>query len=209
MIKPEPKFRRVQPQTRRGLLVDATLRCLAAHGHAGVSARRIAAEAGVSPGLINHHYAGIEELIAAAYETASVDILDNILEHVATAAGPRARLTAFFEASFAPRVFDPKLINIWVVFWSMLPHAPALKEIQKRTFSDYRASLERELAALAGEEGFVDFDARRAALGLSSLLDGLWLDGGLNPGGFQPAEGVTVCEDWVDGLVARERARRA
>lgn len=210
MTRQEPKFRRVLPETRRGLLVDATLRCLADHGHAGLSARRIAAEAGVSAGLINHHYAGIEDLVAAAYETVATELLAAIMEHVAAAdPHPRARLTAFFEASFSPRVLDPTLLRIWVVFWSLLPHTPVLKEIQNRTFADYRASLERELAALAEAERFVGFNARRAALGLSSLLDGLWLDGCLDPGGFPAEEGIAACEDWVEGLLLLERGRSA
>ena len=43
----QPKYRRALPEDRRGDLVEATLKCLAEHGHAGVSVRRIAAQAGV------------------------------------------------------------------------------------------------------------------------------------------------------------------
>ena len=74
------KFRREQPHARRDSLVEATLRSLAAHGHDGASVRRIAAEAGVSVGLINHHYASIDELIAAAYEKVALGIVRQLLE---------------------------------------------------------------------------------------------------------------------------------
>ena len=43
-------------------LVEATLACLKRHGFQGASIRKICAEAGVSVGLINHHYAGKDEL---------------------------------------------------------------------------------------------------------------------------------------------------
>lgn len=51
-----PKLRRADPDERRDLLIAATLTCLARDGHAGISVRRIASEAGVSVGLLNHHF---------------------------------------------------------------------------------------------------------------------------------------------------------
>ena len=46
-----------------------------------------------------------------------------------------------------------------------------------------------------------------AAIGLSALLDGLWLESGLNPGTFSPEQGMQICEAWVDGLQAGGRQR--
>ena len=63
MSKAEPKFRRAAPAVRREALVEATLRCLKKYGHEGVSIRRISAEAGVSIGLINHHFPNKSGLI--------------------------------------------------------------------------------------------------------------------------------------------------
>ena len=62
-----PKYRRAAPEDRRGDLVEATLRCLARDGHEGVSVRRVATEAGVSAGLVNHHFDGIEAQIGRAH----------------------------------------------------------------------------------------------------------------------------------------------
>jgi hypothetical protein len=39
------------------------------------------------------------------------------------------------------------------------------------------------------------------------LLDGLWLESGLNPGTFTPEQGIQICEAWVDGLQAGGRQR--
>ena len=51
------------------------------------------------------------------------------------------------------------------------------------------------------------FDADLAAIGLSALLDGLWLESGLNPGTFTPEQGIQICEAWVDGLQGAGRQR--
>jgi hypothetical protein len=44
---------------------------------------------------------------------------------------------------------------------------------------------------------------RLAAIGLTALLDGLWLEWCLEPGTFRPAEAVALCEAWVQSLCRR------
>ena len=204
----QPKYRRALPEDRRGDLVEATLRCLAEHGHAGVSVRRIAAEAGVSAGLVNHHFDGIEALVAAAYEKLSTALLADVMTRVEQERAPRLRLSAYFAAIFSDAVLDPGLLKIWVVFWSLLPHAPALKVIQQRMWSDYRGSIERELAACAaaGPDADPAFDPAPTALGLAALMDGLWLQGCLDPGSYRPAEAIALCERFTDDALARRGA---
>ncbi|HLY56714.1 MAG TPA: TetR family transcriptional regulator C-terminal domain-containing protein [Stellaceae bacterium] len=196
-----PKYRRESPEVRREGLVDAALRCLARDGHDGVSVRRIAAEAGVSVGLINHYYASIDELIAHAFETLARDLVRKLLDRVGEApSSPRARLTAFFQASYSPLLLDPNLLGVWVVFWSMLKHSPAMQAAQQRTWSEYREVLEQHLAAYAAEVGRSHVNVRLVALGLSAMLDGSWLEWCLDPTSFRPEEGIALCEAWVDGL---------
>lgn len=199
----QPKYRRALPEDRRGDLVEATLRCLAAHGHEGVSVRRIAAEAGVSAGLVNHHFDGIEALVAAAYEKMSKDLLATVMDRVERETTPRRRLSAYFEAIFSDAVLDPSLLKIWVVFWSLLPHAEPLKPIQQRMWSDYRASIERELSACAAADP--NFDPAPTAMGLAALMDGLWLQGCLDPGSYRPADAIALCERFTDDALARRR----
>jgi TetR/AcrR family transcriptional repressor of bet genes len=203
MTEAARKFRREQPDARRDSLVEATLRSLAAHGHDGASVRRIAAEAGVSVGLINHHYASIDELIAAAYEKVALGIVRQLLETAEAAPpSPRARLSAFFRASCSPPMLDPDLLGVWVVFWSMIKHSSVMQRTQRHTFAEYRTVLERHLVAFGAEIGLAESDMRLSAIGLSALLDGIWLELCLNPADFTPDEGVRLCEAWIDGLAA-------
>jgi len=201
MSDPLRKNRREQPETRRNSLVDAALRCLSNHGHEGVSVRKIAAEAGVAVGLINHYFPSIDELVAAAYERVASDIVRQLLEIVdAAPPEPRARLSAFFAASCSPLTLDPNLLGVWVVFWSLIKHSPVMQETQRRTFAEYRLVLETDLAAYAAELGRPDADVRLSAIGLSAMLDGIWLELCLNPTAFSPAEGIKLCEAWIDGF---------
>ena len=60
--------------------------------------------------------------------------------------------------------------------------------------------LEKLDARLARENRWRRFDSDLAAIALSALLDGLWLEYGLDPNTFSPQQGVQICEAWVDGL---------
>ena len=79
--------------------------------------------------------------------------------------------------------------------------------VKDHSYGEYRNELGQLLARLAEEEGWQGFDADLAAISLSALLDGLWLESGLNPGTFTPEQGVIICEAWVDGLQAGGRRR--
>jgi TetR/AcrR family transcriptional regulator, transcriptional repressor of bet genes len=215
----QPKFRREPPEARREELVAATLACLKKLGHDGVSVRRISAEAGVSMGLINHHFPGIDGLVAAAYQALATRLLGHSREQaLATpAAEPLAGLHAFFAASFTPEALDPALFRAWLVFWSLVPHSSAMRAVHDRTYRETRATLEKLLARVKRAPGVPPFRVAAAAIGLSALMDGLWVELSLNRESFEPGVAVALCDDWVHalaegaypGLRAAPRTRQA
>jgi TetR/AcrR family transcriptional regulator, transcriptional repressor of bet genes len=198
-----PKFRREPPDARREALVAATLACLEKFGHEGASVRRISAAAGVSMGLINHHFPGIDALIAAAYESLAKRLLSGSREPALAIAGDPVRsLHAYFSAAFAPQALDPAIFRTWLVFWSLVPHSPLLRALRDRTYSETRATLESLLSGLRRLPGVPAFRLSSAAIGLSALMDGLWVELSLNPSSFAPAKAVALCDDWVQALAA-------
>jgi TetR/AcrR family transcriptional repressor of bet genes len=193
---------RMDPESRKDLLVQATLRCLKQYGFQGTSVRRICAEADVSVGLINHHYASKDDLVAETYQHLTGTILQRLRAAMEKAGQNRRRqLTAFFVASFADDILDPTLLEAWIAFWGAVRSTSAMSEAHDASYSEYRAVLSKCLNGLASELGWVNFDANLAAISLSALLDGLWLESGLNPKTFTPAQGIQMCEAWVDGIV--------
>lgn len=198
-----PKFRRATPAVRREALVDATLRCLKKYGHDGVSVRRISAAAGVSIGLINHHFPSKSGLIAETYETLALSLQADLHARAHNrAATPRQRLSDFFRASFAPELLDPQLFNVWVVFWSMVAHSREIREVHDRTYGKYRSILEFLLAELVRSGAAPKLKLRSAAIALTALLDGLWVELSLSSDTFKPREAIGICEDWVSALCA-------
>lgn len=199
--KPRAQFHRATPEDRSRQLGEAALRCIQKKGTAGVSARQIAAEAGVTQGLITHHFGEIGELVAYAFDLMSDGILDAIIAATnAAPPNPQARLDAYIEASFSPSLFDSDMLRVWVVFWGLILHSPRMSKSQKGEYSAYVGTVEGLLSDLAAAEGFSIRDTRVTAIAFTALLDGLWLAWCLNPAAFKPEDGVTACRNWVEGL---------
>ena len=171
------KFRRATPRcaARR----SSTRRCAVSSSMAieGVSVRRISAAAGVSIGLINHHFPSKSGLVAVTYETLALSLQESIRTQAENkAVSPRDRLSGFFRASFAPELLDPQLFNVWLVFWSMVAHSPEIRAVHDKTYGKYRSILESMLGQLADSAEAPPFKLRPAAIALSALLDGLWVE---------------------------------
>ncbi|MBP1872398.1 HTH-type transcriptional regulator BetI [Ensifer adhaerens] len=201
VAKGRARFHRETPEDRRRQLGEAALRCIVKHGNAGVSVRQIAAEAGVTQGLITHHFGEINELVAYAFDIMSEGLLQSLLKAVADAEPtPQKRLDAFINVSFSPMLFDRGVLGVWVVFWGLVLHSPRMSASQQGEYSNYVGAIEGLLGDLAADEGFGIADIRLSAIAFTALLDGLWLAWCLNPASFKPEEGMQLCRNWVEGL---------
>lgn len=196
-----PKKERKPATERRKILIDITIQCIQAGGIEGASIRKISDKAGISVGLINHHFVSKDHLIAEAYRCVAEEILGRASQQ-ATLGGdePRAQLSGFFHGSFLKS--DPGYLKIWIAFWSMTEQSPQVQSVHDKTNQDFRATLENLLKNLCDDLNEISFDVRLGAIGLSALIDGLWLELCLNPKTFSPEESVQLCEAWVDGLVS-------
>ena len=216
---PKPRFARKPPEVRRQALIDATIECLKRYGHEGLSIRTISAQAGVSVGLINHHFPNKDELVAAAYRYINAELVGGMQAAVARAGNsPQARMRAFLEAWFSAPSLDADALAVWVVFWGLYRHSRLIQRVHRETYQGYVSLLRGMLAELlpqartsrstrgrraARSAGAQPVDLRLAAIGFTALLDGLWLEWCLEPGTFRPAEAVELCETWIASLAGR------
>lgn len=191
-------FTRESADSRRADLIAATAACLAAEGLAGTTVRAICARAGVSPGLLRHYFAGIDELIAATYRATS-DRMDALFAAAADAAGsdPRTRLLAFLTASFRAPVTDPELLGAWTSFWALARSDMRMAAVHADSYAGYRAALAERLKSCGVGEG----DAARHAILLTALVDGLWLELSLDPTSFGAEAAAAMVAEVVGALV--------
>lgn len=197
-----PRYVRRSAHERRRGLVEAAIESLKRHGHEGLSVRRIASRAGVSIGLINHHFPNKDALVAESYRRFSRQLATGFQAAVdAAPPEPRARLSAFIRAVFAKPNLDPQVLTAWVVFWGLFRQSPEMRRAHREEGRGYGALPALLVRDLLKRSGRPRGDARAMAIGLTALLDGLWLEWCLDPRGFRPAEAIALCEDWVDSRV--------
>ncbi|MCW0199372.1 TetR family transcriptional regulator C-terminal domain-containing protein [Sphingopyxis sp.] len=189
-------FTRESADARRTGLIEATAAVLAEQGLAGTTVRAICAKAGVSPGLLRHYFAGIDDLVAATYAATS-DRMDAIFAGAVEGAGddPPARLTAYLAASFRPPVTDPALLGAWTAFWALARSDARMAAIHAESYAGYRERLADLLTACGAA------DAGRLAVLLTAMVDGLWLELSLDSTSFGAEAAVEMVERAVRALV--------
>jgi AcrR family transcriptional regulator len=191
------RHHRESPDVRRKALIQATMRSIAKYGYAGTTIGRICIEAQVSRGLINHHFGTKEELIRQSYmelcEEWAFQTRDTLLENDRD---PEEKLRAMIRVSFGPTVFKQDHLGIWVGFWSVIGKSPTLKKLNRELYKQDRETYQRAFEEIAAKRGKT-INARRAAIALGALMDGLWLEWCLDPKGFTPEEAEAACLDLV------------
>jgi AcrR family transcriptional regulator len=203
----KPRYERQVASDRREALVEAAIESLKRHGHEGLSVRRIAAEAGVSIGLINHHFPNKDALVAESYRTFSRRLTTSFEAAVGAAKPePRARLRAFFNAVFSRPNLDPQVLTAWVVYWGLLQVSREMRAVHDEEGRGYGDLLGRLLSDLARERSQTQPDLHLAVIGITALLDGLWLEWCLDPESVRPKEASALCDDWVDRVIGPRAA---
>ena len=185
-------------------LVDATIACLVEEGSSGATVRKIATKAGVSVGLVNHHFPSVYHLLAEAYDRISTECL-NIGKEAADIpdASPRERIDAFLHNMFSPRIFNPGMLRPWAVFWGLVGEHEVIRQTQARTDRALRSYLEGLFNDL-NQEFSPGMPTRTVVAGLSSLIDGLWLNLCLQPGSLAANDALEICGKFIDGWGFRE-----
>jgi TetR/AcrR family transcriptional regulator, transcriptional repressor of bet genes len=198
-VSPKPAYRRAEPDARRLSLIEACARVLAREGASGASVRTIALEAGVSPGLVGHYFGSVDALVAATYGHTGARV-DAALEAALSAAGavPRAQLEAYVTASFTAPIADPQLLATWVAFWSLVRTRADIAGQHDVQYASFRARLEGLLAAC----GLPGDRLRLAAIAISALVDGLWLELCLSPGTFTADDACSIARAQIDAFIS-------
>ena len=158
---------------RRRQLIEATLTTVHRHGLAETTTQRIARQAGLSPGIIHHYFAGKDALLAATMRQLLKELRDDVAERLAAAANPEARVRAVLDANFAPAQFRPAVVAAWLAFWAQSPYDPELERLRRLYTRRTHSNLTAPLKALLPPA-----EARATAITLAAMIDGFWLRAG-------------------------------
>jgi TetR/AcrR family transcriptional regulator, transcriptional repressor of bet genes len=200
--QPRPSYSKVQSK-----LIHACLDALMEEGPAGCSVRKICDRAGCAVGLIHYHFGSFNELLAAAYLHLAYTLLDQAIEKSKTAESPSQKLSLFIQETFGDAVMQRRILRAWVVFWSMIDSAPAVKAAHDASNQAFRVYLEQSFAQLHQQHP-VTPSPRLAAIGLTAMIDGLWLEWCLASDTFNAVEAIVLCEQWVEAACVSKASNR-
>ena len=181
-----PKKARLSAEDRRALLEDAARTCMARGGIREFTVDKIVAEAGVSRGLITHHYGSMDGLLVAVYSRMYG-------EWIAAISAPRpglSRLEALVEALVSPDLFDRDVLNVWLTLWGEIANNPVLRAEHRARYSDYRDSIAAALRETAQDP---QLDADTVATAFICLIDGLGVQRCVEPALLSEAKARAAC----------------
>lgn len=185
-MKSAPKYSRLTSDERRAALEEAALVCMARGGILEFTIDKVCREAGVSRGLITHHFQTKDGLLAAVYA-------NMYRKSMAVINAPRpgmSRIAAMVEASFSAEMFNRDVLNIWLTLWGEIANNPVLQDEHRRQYGLYCADVTNALAE-AAEGRAVDCGA--LARRLICLIDGLGLQHCIEPALMPAQEAKAAC----------------
>jgi AcrR family transcriptional regulator len=159
--------RQVDHHARRTLLADALLRVAATRGLMDVSLRHVAAEAGVTAGMVQHYFRTKDEMMVFALDVVAARVQAR-LEEGSPPDGSRARVRALL-VQLLPVDADRELEGrVAIAFHA---YAAARPVVAARLREDTRGMLSAIADEIPAAPGALD--PERAATGLLSLVEGL------------------------------------
>lgn len=192
-----PRYARKTAPERRQLLVQAAIRCLADGGMAAFTIAKICQEAGVSQGLINHHFRSKDELLVSVYDTLTAFLVSTVDAAKETPRDPAQQLVAFVDANFDEDPAASSQLRAWLALWGEISSNPDLRKLHKTRCADYKAAIAGAISAIAKARGR-RINADTLALMLVSLIDGLWLESRLDPTALSPRTARSACIDFLE-----------
>jgi AcrR family transcriptional regulator len=169
--RPQATARRKPASERLAEIIEAAAAIAVAEGLDRVTAKRVAAELGVFPGLVSHYFATADELVATAFAHAAASEREQIFCHAVLADLPLDRMRRLLE-SWLHQDRDPVSL-LWLDAWQGGRRRPALMaEVGRQMNADLERLSEIIADGIAAGEFPVDHPGQ-PALQILSLVDGL------------------------------------
>jgi TetR/AcrR family transcriptional regulator, transcriptional repressor of bet genes len=188
--------KRLTSGDRRTQLEDAALACMAQGGITHFTIDKVCARAGVSRGLITHHFGSKDGLLAAVYARMYAGMLTATRETIAG----QPRVVTLVEAMVSPAQFAPDTLNIWLTLWGEIATNPTLRAEHRRQYATYRADVVAAVQELAIARNR-RVDAGALSLSLICLIDGLGLQRCIDPAVLNAGDARKTCYDLLEAAL--------
>lgn len=184
-------------EIRRKQLIEATIASIHAVGFAESSLSRIAAEAGVSTGIVHHYFRDKAALLEATLRQLGNSLRQAVVRRLRAARTPKERLLAVIDGNLGPDQFTPEGVSAWLAFWSLVPNDERLARVQTIIIERLHSNLVHALRPFLPANEVQD-----VARSLDYLIDGIWLRAALTHQGPDPKAARRLILDYLKHRIA-------
>lgn len=196
--------RRTAPKhERKEQLIKATIRSIAKNGLSVTTMACVAAEAGLSQGIINLHFHSKDRLLEETLRYVVDEYRQIWLNAMDTDAKTAAeRLEAMVAVSFDKRICQRNKLAVWFAFWGESRSRPIYRQICAQRDEEYRQALSGVCKEII-VQGNYGMHADTVVYGLSAMHEGLWLDLLLDSPKMTPEKAFDISMAWLQGIFPR------
>ncbi|MFD4406268.1 TetR/AcrR family transcriptional regulator [Nocardia sp. NPDC058499] len=194
--------KQVDHHERRTRIADALLRVAADRGVEAVSLRHVAAEAGVSTGMVQHYFRTKDEMVVFALEAVGQRTRSRLADEIAAlGAAPDAFLRALLVQQLPfdeTRRIEGRVALAFYAYTARNPSIAATLDADNSQLADYVENLIRDAQTTA--EVPAHLDPRHTAAALLALVEGLGVRAAI--GHWPPEEALAVLDAHLKAVFA-------
>jgi len=181
-IDPDKKSRKASKETRQQQLIEATIDSLAKRGYSDTTLANVADGAKLSRGIVNFHFESKEKLLVATLQS----MADEYAGHwnAALEKSPPTgadRMWALVNADFDRKICTKRKLAAWCAFWGEAKSRPTYQALCGASDLNYQKTFTTLCSELKAE-GDYGYDPEPMALGICSMMEGLWFRLMMNDG---------------------------
>ncbi|WP_192180287.1 choline-binding transcriptional repressor BetI [Mesorhizobium amorphae] len=177
---------------RRRELRHAAFEVLQSEGVAGATIEKVAQRAGASKGIVHHYFKTKHELFEHTMRHSNSLLRDEVIRQMRLARSSDERLWAIIAGNFSTAFFTPGICHAWLALCAEVPREPQLARIQRVVHARMHSNLMSALSGLVPAD-----QCEAVALGITAIIDGLWLRLGLRSAKISALEALEQLSDYL------------
>ncbi|MEV4317331.1 TetR family transcriptional regulator C-terminal domain-containing protein [Actinocrispum sp. NPDC049592] len=181
-------------EARRRDVSEAVWRVLAAHGFGQLTLRAVAAEMGVSTGLLTHYFPTKKALVRYAHGIAEERTLAQLQRDITEEGLPALRLALLDVLPLTPESFA--MNRVWVSFWDAAIGDPELGASETARYERWRGKLRVHVEA-AVKLGQMTGDVDALVVACAAFTHGLVVQALFDTDRFTPERQTQLLNDFL------------
>lgn len=184
-------------------LSRAAFEAVVKFGLRGTTLDRVGDIAGVSKGVVLHHFKDKSALLEAVFRRSNSLLSMSLVELFQHTETQYERLWAIAHANFSEPIYNKEVCQAWVSLLSEVPQSKNCQRVQAANNARIHSNLSHELKHFLEPEAVAD-----AANILGILIDGIWVRAGLFAATPDPKKALDEFEFTLLNLVMSDEKER-